>query len=210
MEIKVGTEQIRLLAEKAILWKDILILADFHLGKTSHFRKQGIAMPASVIHKELSNIYTLLVDYSPSRILFLGDLFHSDHNQEWEFFGELRNKFDEIHFELISGNHDILSQECYERYNITVHQEFLREQNFLFTHEPWEEELGENEINFCGHIHPGFRIARKNESFTLPCFFFYQNRMILPAYGHTTGLQILPPKPESKVFLIVKNSILEY
>jgi uncharacterized protein len=211
MNLAFGTEQITLLPEKVIVWNKTIILSDFHLGKTSHFRKQGIPLPASVIHKELSNLYTLIITYQPERILFLGDLFHSDHNQEWEFFGELRNKFDEIRFELITGNHDILALDCYQRYNIVVHQEFLREKNFLFTHEPWEEDLSENVINFCGHIHPGFRISEKKTQFIkLPCFFFYKNRLILPAYGHTTGLQLLSRKPDTRIFLVVKDSILEY
>lgn len=211
MILHFGTEQVTLLPEKVILWNNTIILSDFHLGKTSHFRKQGIPLPASVIHKELSNLYSLIVAHRPQRVLFLGDLFHSDHNQEWDFFGELRNKFEEIRFELVSGNHDILALECYHRYNIEVYEESLRENNFLFTHEPWDEELSEETINFCGHIHPGFRISeKKTQAFKLPCFFFYKNRMILPAYGHTTGLQLLSQKPESRIFLVVKNSILEY
>ena len=45
--IELCGQELELLPQKAIYWKDrnCLLIADLHLGKSTHFRKNGIAVP---------------------------------------------------------------------------------------------------------------------------------------------------------------------
>ena len=71
----------------AIYWeeKKSLLLADAHLGKVAHFRKNGIAVPRKAERAFYQKITQLLSLFSVKRILFLGDLFHSFQNNEWHY-----------------------------------------------------------------------------------------------------------------------------
>ena len=54
MRMELNGVQFDLLHEKA-LWKEderLLVIADVHLGKVSHFRKHGISIPARSQHRE--------------------------------------------------------------------------------------------------------------------------------------------------------------
>ncbi len=126
-----------LLPQKAIYWQDAqtLIVADVHLGKASHFRKNGMAIPLESGMEDLLQLDFLLNLYKPKRLLILGDLFHSDYNQEWEYFGALRKKYADIIFELVRGNHDILKSHQYEKFDITLHEKTLSQDNFIFAHD---------------------------------------------------------------------------
>src|SRR5690606_31717248 len=93
----------------------------------------------------------------PGRVIFLGDLFHSHYNYSWDEFGALTSHFSDISFELVTGNHDILSEGQYTRKNIRVYEK-LKEGPFVLTHEPLPDDAG---YNLAGHIHPGVRLKGK-------------------------------------------------
>jgi metallophosphoesterase superfamily enzyme len=46
----------RLSAGRAIYWEEenALIVADLHVGKSAHFRKAGIAVPANIVQEDLT------------------------------------------------------------------------------------------------------------------------------------------------------------
>jgi metallophosphoesterase superfamily enzyme len=134
-------------------------------------------------------------------------LFHSHYNPEWEVFGELVKHFHNTSFELVMGNHDIMSEQQYRRKGILVHQT-LRIDPFIFTHHPMEE-VEENMYNVSGHLHPGVSMYGKaRQSITLPCFYFGRDAGLLPAFGQFTGLARIHPRKEDKVFVIAENKII--
>jgi DNA ligase-associated metallophosphoesterase len=209
-EVVIFNERLRLLAQKAVLWTDkkILLIADLHLGKINHFRKSGIPVPTKANDRNLELIIDLLNDTKPERVICLGDLFHSHYNPEWEVFGELIKHFNNISFELVLGNHDIMSRMQYSRKGIILH-DTLRIGRFIFTHHPMEEVELEC-YNIAGHIHPGVNLRGKGkQSITLPCFYFGECSGLLPAFGMFTGLAKIYPKKEDKVFVIVEDKIME-
>jgi len=210
MTIDLCGEQLELLPQKAIYWKreQALLMADLHLGKINHFRKSGIPVPSKANEKNLELIIELIQSTNPARVIFLGDLFHSHYNQEWEVFGELVKHFQSISFELVLGNHDILSEGQYVRKGITLYEE-LRMPPFIFTHHPLETE-DQDFYNLAGHIHPGATLHGKaRQSVTLPCFYFGKQQGILPAFGMFTGLARIRPKKEDGVYVIVENAIVK-
>ncbi len=209
MQIEVYGELFQLYPQKAVFWpkKKILLIADLHLGKINHFRKSGIAVPAKANDKNVEVFIDLLLHIKPERVIILGDLFHSHYNAEWEVFGEVLKHFAGISFELVMGNHDIMSERQYIRKGIKVFDE-LRIDNFLLTHHSLEV-VPDTYYNLSGHIHPGAVLRGKGkQSIKLPCFYFGSHQGVLPAFGAFTGLACVEPKKEERVFVIAENKII--
>jgi DNA ligase-associated metallophosphoesterase len=209
MEIEIANEQMVLFPQKVLFWKKprILLLADLHLGKVNHFRKSGIAVPSKANDHNVELFVDVVNLTKPQRIICLGDLFHSHYNAEWEIFGEVVKHFSAVAFELVLGNHDIMSERQYERKGIRVYDE-LSEGPFLLTHHPLEE-IPESQYNIAGHIHPGIHLVGKGrQSMTLPCFYFGSRQALLPAFGMFTGLAVIAPKKDDKVFVVAENKVM--
>lgn len=206
--LNIHNNTLELLPQKAIFWHDTqtLIVSDLHLGKASHFRKHGMAIPMESGTDDLEQLDILLSKYKPKRLLILGDLFHSEYNQEWEYFGTLRRKYQHIKFVLVRGNHDILIEHEYEKFDIQVETEPISENGFVFAHN--FVTLKENEFSISGHIHPGFVLHGKGrQSITLPCFYKKQNTLIMPAFGRLTGLAHMPYDKDAEVFVLTEDAV---
>jgi uncharacterized protein len=209
MIIEVQNEQLALFPQKAVFWKkfDMLLLADLHLGKVNHFRKSGYAVPSKANDHNVELLVEIIELTRPKRVVCLGDLFHSYYNPEWEVFGELVNHFSGISFELVLGNHDIMSDRQYERKRIYLHDK-IELGPFIFTHHPLEE-ISANEYNIAGHIHPGVHlIGKARQSLTLPCFYFGARMGLLPAFGKFTGLAPIAPQKNDRVFVVADNKVI--
>ena len=170
--------------------KSMLLISDVHLGKVSHFRKFGAAVPAQAAQKNFILLDEIVEQFQPFQICFLGDLFHSSLNQEWQLFENWVAKTP-AEIILVAGNHDIIAPEKFEGLGIQIFQELIID-DFLLTHHP--ENRG-TFFNFCGHIHPAIRLQGfGRQRVKLPCFFKTKNQMILPAFGEFTGNFALSPK----------------
>ncbi|WP_332911906.1 hypothetical protein [Algoriphagus boritolerans] len=64
----------------------VLLIADLHFGKAAHFRKSGIPIPEPIHDADLSQLNKLQEELQPTQTYFLGDLFHSDWNSQWDYF----------------------------------------------------------------------------------------------------------------------------
>lgn len=199
-----------MLSEKAIYWADhkILLIADLHLGKVSHFRKHGIAIPPQAGLSNYHILRSLLEGLDINRVLFLGDLFHSEYNQDWEVFRAFIKPYSHISFELILGNHDILGADTFETTFDAFYPKPLELGPFILSHEPLRTH---DLFNIAGHIHPSFRIPGKaKQSFVLPCFFFTNNSCILPAFGAFTGTYQMNQCNYEDIFIVVEDEVLKF
>lgn len=190
----------------ALFWEDrkVLLISDVHLGKVSHFRKHGVAIPNNAVSKNFTRL-TEVVDYfDPESVVFLGDLFHSSKNSEWNLFVEWSDCC-VAEIILIAGNHDIIAKENYDKINVKVFTA-LEIDGFLLTHHPTEKE---NFYNFSGHIHPGIELRGfGGHNIKLPCFFQKENHMILPAFGEFTGKYILLPEGNDLVYALANDEVV--
>ena len=185
--------------------KSVLLISDVHLGKISHFRKYGAAVPQKAIQANFELMDEVVDFFNPITVYFLGDLFHSHINSEWNLFVEWVSKA-KTEIILIYGNHDIISPIKYEELGIQLLDELILE-NMLLTHHP-EERKGF--YNFCGHIHPAVKIrGGGKQSLRLPCFFKSPNQLILPAFGEFTGSFTLKPTKKDQVFAIAEGMIIK-
>jgi DNA ligase-associated metallophosphoesterase len=176
------------------------------LGKTAHFRKHGMAVPPQTANRNWKTLHQLFRLHQPQRVCFLGDLFHSAENREWKVFGELVQSYEDIKFELVMGNHDILEAEAYHKLGFEVYEENKVEGPFLLTHEPQENS---GLYNLAGHIHPGVKLSGKGrQSHKTACFYFGETNAILPAFGSFTGLAKIPVKEKDQVFVVVEDRVI--
>lgn len=200
---------VHLLPEKAVFWEkeSMLIISDVHLGKAGHFRKNGIALPQSSNDVNLDRIDTIISQWKPKKILFLGDLFHSLENEEWLTFKNWRQLYSEIEFILVLGNHEIYPSIEYEKLGISCYDEFFIKP-FLFVHEFIEEHS--SFFTYSGHIHPAVRLKGKGrQSIRIPCFYFNERNMVLPAFGYLTGSYTVRPSKKAHVYGVLEHQILE-
>ena len=191
----------------SMFWKEklTLLISDVHLGKVSHFRKYGAAVPQKAIHANFELLDQSVHFFKPEHIYFLGDLFHSYLNNEWKLFEEWVVKT-ASNITLIHGNHDIISPLKYEALGIRSIPEIATD-GFLLTHHP--EERG-NLYNICGHIHPAVRIrGNGRQSLRFPCFFRGKAQFILPAFGEFTGTHTLKPKKNDEIYALVDAMVLK-
>jgi uncharacterized protein len=211
MKIELLDETLTLWPQKAVFFlkRQMLLLADLHFGKVNHFRKAGIPLPTKANNRNAERLIHLISKTRPQRIVFLGDLFHSHYNEEWEVIGQIRKHYAHIRFELVMGNHDVMSPHQYAKYDIGLHTT-LKEGPFLFTHEPLEQ-VNTAHYTISGHLHPGVRLlGAGRQSLLLPCFWFGKNQAVLPAFGSFTGLARIQPKREDKIYIIAEEKIIPY
>lgn len=205
--IKIRDQEFILHPLGGIFWveRSMLLISDVHLGKVTHFRKFGMAVPRKASQKNYILLDQIVAHFQPFQIGFLGDLFHSSLNKEWQLFENWIGKTAAEVF-LISGNHDIIAPEKFESLEIQIFDELVAE-NFLLTHHPAERK---GLFNFCGHIHPAIQLKGfGRQRLRLPCFFMKEHQMILPAFGKFTGTHALQPAKKDQVFVIVENEVLK-
>ena len=201
-----------LLPQKAVFWQEekILVVADVHLGKVGHFRKAGIAIPRSLEQEDLSMLSDLIHLYQPEKILFLGDLFHSDHNNDWDWLVLWRDLFKNVEMILVKGNHDIIADKFYLDSGFSLHDTYPLGP-FLFIHAPLPLKKLQDESSYIvsGHIHPGVKLRGKGrQALTLPCFHFGTRQAILPAFGKFTGRFCLDCDESDRIFGVLKDSVV--
>lgn len=208
-QMVVGGQLLELLVEKAVYIRaqNTVIIADVHLGKIEHFRNHGVAIPHRADHDTLDRMHLVLTKYKPSKVIFLGDLFHSSKNKSFQEFRKFLQSFSGVDFILVKGNHDIYSNDDYTDMGLQVMEELYCGALWL-THEPIIDSKP-GYYNLSGHIHPGIRLyGNGKQSISLPCFVFYSNYGILPAFGYFTGKAIIKGDKKSTIFAVTDTAVI--
>ena len=207
--IKINNNNFQLLAEKAVFWveRKALILADLHVGKAAHFRKNGIPISGEVSRNDFIKLYELLHKFKCKTLLVVGDIVHDKHNQECDDFNALMEHFPDLEFILVKGNHDKYLQKLYP--SIIVKEKSYELENFVFCHEPLKEKE-EGKFYFYGHLHPGVSLKGKaKQSLRLPCFHLGKDFLQLPAFSDFTGLYIIKPKKDEQLFVVAGKNVVD-
>jgi len=209
MQIEIRENHFLLLTQRAIFWEETqtLLIGDLHLGKITHFRKAGIAVPNSAAGNNFERLNEVVQNTGATRIIFLGDLFHSQYNVEWEIFRAWRTEHFYIEMIIVIGNHDILPVSMFLEADLEVYKNDFEEDGFIFTHHP-KEEPDENKFVFAGHVHPVFTSYGKGrQSVKLPCFVIDKNQAILPSFGVFTGGFQMEKTDERKIYITTETKV---
>jgi DNA ligase-associated metallophosphoesterase len=202
--------------QRVLYWEQqkILLCADLHLGKTGHFRKEGIAVPQAIYQQDLQRLFAAISFHRPARVIMVGDLFHSRANKEWDWFGRWRRDFSTLPFTLILGNHDKLPHGLADELGLEVTQ-LERIGPIQLQHHPAHE--AENEVMpadesavISGHVHPSVIVpAGARQKVRLPCFYFGKKQCLLPAFSLFSGTHPIKPKAKDVVFAIAGQSLVQ-
>lgn len=202
LEMRISTQRSLFIPDKRIL-----MISDCHLGKATHFRKNAMPLPKNAGEHDILRLDNLLKFYRPDRMIILGDLFHSEWNEEWDNLTGLIRTHDQVQWMLVKGNHDILHESHYtEAGLITANSHELGP--LLLTHEP--EPHHEKPV-IMGHIHPGYRIRGKGrQSAMLPVFHVGEKRLVMPAFGNLTGRVHLEKESEQdRIYCFTDRTFFE-
>ncbi len=187
--------------QRAMFWKreNALILSDLHVGKTAHFRKNGIALSDHIFESDLQRLSVLMEYFEPQKFIVVGDLLHAGDNSDVDRFCEWKNNFPGVEFYLIEGNHDRISKALEAKLCLDFKSDRLEIDNFAFFH---DFQKTNKRFQITGHIHPGFVIDSSVKKIKLPCFSVSENQLLLPAFSEFTGLDTknLPKKGRFYVF----------
>ncbi|APQ18150.1 ligase-associated DNA damage response endonuclease PdeM [Maribacter hydrothermalis] len=203
--LKINNQSFTMHPHGVLFWqeKSILLISDVHLGKVSHFRKFGAAVPQKAVQKNFDLLDEVIAYFKPEVIVFMGDLFHSSLNKEWKIFEKWTSNITSKII-LVVGNHDIISPVKYKELGIEVVPE-IQLDSFLLTHHP-EEKKGF--FNICGHIHPAVRLKGiGKQSMRLRCFYKTDGQLLLPAFGEFTGSHTISPVKNCQIFALLDNTV---
>jgi DNA ligase-associated metallophosphoesterase len=202
--ITVQNEIFILTNQRALFWKEqkALILSDLHIGKTAHFRKNGIALANQIMKNDLERLSILIEYFQPEKFLVVGDLLHAGDNSDVDEFCTWRSQYPDLQFYLIEGNHDRISKTLESKLCLNVKTKSLELNDFVFVH---DFEKKQPKLQITGHIHPGFMIYSAVKKIKLPCFVVTDNQLLLPAFSEFTGLDT-KNLPKNGIFYVFTDA----
>ena len=211
LNIQFANQEWMLCASRALIWskRKTVIVADIHFGKASLFREAGVPVPRGTTSADLSTLTQLIADYTPERLLILGDFFHGKSGRQDSTLDAIthwRNQYASLTIEVIRGNHDRHAGDPCDEWNMTCIDGPMIDGEIAFTHEP---KTVQGCVNICGHIHPAIALADFDGSKTkLPCFFVDEQQMILPAFGRFTGTHSMKPTNTSRIYIAAAGKVI--
>jgi len=207
-KIKIRQETFTLTNQRALFWEEqkALILSDLHIGKTAHFRKNGIALANQIMKNDLERLSILIEYFKPEKFIVVGDLLHAGDNSDVDEFCSWRNQYNDLQFHLIEGNHDRISKKLEAKLCLNFKSELLEIDDFMLIH---DFEKKHPKFQITGHIHPGFVINSAVKKIKLPCFVVTENQLLLPAFSEFTGLDTKNLPKKGKFYVFTDTEIYE-
>jgi DNA ligase-associated metallophosphoesterase len=211
-EVRLGGEDVVLLAERALFWPrtGTLVAADLHWGKAASFRAAGIPIPVGATSDDLSRLDAALFRTCARRLIVLGDLFHARAGRiATQTLAELRRwraLRDELEIMLVRGNHDRHAGDPPDDLRINCINAPAFVPPFVLRHEPAPSNEG---YTLAGHLHPGIVLtgpALQRER--LPCFWLTPRAAVLPAFGSFTGSASVVPGPDDRIFVVADQEVI--
>lgn len=206
---------LRLFAEGAIYWPagSALFIADPHFGKADHFRHAGIAIPTTILDHDLARLSHLLVQSGASKLIILGDFFHTRYSQNEGVLDSLaawRQTHTMLDITLVQGNHDIHAGPPPTEIGIKSVPAPHILGPFLCHHMPQPKANHSDGYILAGHLHPYVVLFdRDGTRMRLASFIFGPNQAILPAFGGFTGGSHYAPSRQDRVFVVAHGEIVE-
>ncbi|PZU79722.1 MAG: ligase-associated DNA damage response endonuclease PdeM [Chryseobacterium sp.] len=206
--INIQNEVFTLTNQRALFWKKekALILSDLHIGKTAHFRKNGIALANQIMKNDLERLSILIEYFQPEKFIIVGDLLHAGDNSEVSEFCLWKEQFENLKFYLIEGNHDKISKKLEQKLCLDFKAEKYELNDLVFVH---DFEKTESKFQITGHIHPGFLINSVVKKIKLPCFVVTENQLLLPAFSEFTGLDTKNLPRKGRFYIFTDTEIYE-
>lgn len=187
LDLLLGGEPVRLLADRALYWpaRRRLLIADLHLGKADTFRAAGIALPRGGTALDLGRIAALVQATGAESVWVLGDVLHgrtdlSSWRAAWDHF---RASHPELGFAVVDGNHDHGLRRA--GLDVDLPGDSVHDGPFVLRHAPGRDPRGHV---LCGHLHPVLKLPGQPRT---PAYWLQAGCTVLPAFSAFTGGQAL-------------------
>jgi len=168
--------------------KDIIILADIHMGYESGLKEEGFSLPLFQKDEVLDKISTIKEKYDPQTFVIAGDFKHDFGRSEKREFSDILDTMDYIlqdcDLTIVRGNHDNYLQNLTEYKGIPFYEESIKIEDLFITH--GHLELDYEGILIMGHEHPSLKMRDKiGAVIKQPCFLHSKKHgiVILPAFS---------------------------
>ena len=160
-----------------------LVVSDLHLEKGSAFARRGMMIPPYDTLATLRILEAVVARHDPATVISLGDNFHDRKGSAAmpeifrQMIAAMARGRDWI---WINGNHDPDGAVGLPGASMDE----LRHAGLVFRHEPsLVDGLGE----IAGHLHPSATVRRRERCVRRACFATDGRRLLMPAFGVTTG-----------------------
>lgn len=161
----------------------MLIVSDLHLEKGAAFARRGQLHPPYDTLATLRLLQILIDRYAPKTVISLGDNFH-DRKGSTLLPPLLRQSIHDMakgrEWLWVNGNHDPDGAVGLPGSSVDE----LHYSGLVFRHEP---KAGQVSGEIAGHLHPAAVVRRREKSVRRACFATDGSRLVMPAFGVTTG-----------------------
>ena len=182
-----------------------LLVADLHVGKVQHFRNAGAPLPLEAEWDTLHKLSKELEVHRVEQVFVIGDLFHSRANAMNKVWDDFMEHHPTVAFSLVPGNHDAAQGRFSNHLQVTEVTHHLG--SITLVHDPAHR--SGTDFSVSGHLHPGIRLHGKGRMrATLPCFWWGQEFLVLPAFGRFTGCKAIKPLKNHHVVALHGGTLL--
>jgi uncharacterized protein len=212
----VNGEELLLHPQRAVILprSGTVIVADTHFGKSDHFARHGIAVPAGSDESDRQRLNLLMRSCEAKRLIILGDFLHapldpesreSNNLQEW-----IKALANEVEIHVVAGNHD-RGSESLRLQGIHWWQIEWVEPPFRFIHDVQRSRSNKLGALFTlsGHVHPVIRLRELGKrGLRVPVFWQTASGLILPSFGVFTGGYAVSPTQGERMFAVGSSGVV--
>lgn len=205
-----GAGRLQLWPQKAAYDPDrqLLLVADAHLGKAVSFRRLGVPVPEATTLTALSQLDALIAATGARGITFLGDLLHSVRSHAAGTLAQVqawRERHPALSLTLVRGNHDAHAGDPPAALGVEAVDGPLHIGPWALVHEP---QTVQGAYALAGHVHPCAVLrGRGGDRLRLPCFHFGTHCGVLPAFGPFTGMHALAAAAGEQRFAVAGDRV---
>jgi DNA ligase-associated metallophosphoesterase len=185
MPLLFSGERFELLPCGALYWpaQDMLLVADLHFEKASHYAARGWPLPPWDSDVTLTRLEFAVASTGVRRLVALGDSFHDRQGPtrlDMDVRARLQGLAASVDLLWLSGNHDgvngaELGGDALESLEVA---------GIILRHEAQPEDM---RPEISGHFHPRITIRQKGRTLRRRCIVQSPSKLVLPAYGSLAG-----------------------
>lgn len=216
--LQVSGETLILHPQRALLWPRCraVIVADTHFGKSSHFGRHGIAVPAGSDEADRQRLTQLIRGAAARRLIILGDFLHVPLAPDSPELKDLQRWAGgltaDVEIHVIAGNHDRGSA------NLNVPGLHWWETEwvsgpFRFIHDAQRSRSERQDALFTlsGHVHPVMRLRELGKhGLRVPVFWQTAAGLVLPSFGTFTGGFAVARREGERLFAVGSSGVVEF
>jgi len=205
VHLTLAGEPVRLLAERALLWRGILHVADVHLGKGDHFRARGLPLPPGELDDDLGRLAELMAGTGAHTLRVLGDLVHGAVLPDTEARVARWRAALPARVQLVPGNHDRHAPILPASWGVEVTDPVQHEGPFTFLHAPARLP---GRFTWAGHVHPTAMLGEGRERLRFPAFVVEPAGGVLPAFSRFSGGPVVRAAEGLRRFVCAEGKVL--